>query len=256
MKRDKIILIVQSVLCVVLAVLLAAAVIGICRRGLALKADDPLSWIFTRERLAAALGPVLPLLLVSLAVSVAGLVLGVRDKNGSGPVQDTESLRDLTVSRTAAPSAGMRAERVRQKRLLHGGRAVFALCMLPVLLYLTDGAHFPNGDLEPVFLALIGQVLPWTAMGLAALMLAAALREKSMRREIEAAREQIRREKAEGVKPETRREAPQTQKGIRLLRVALLVLAVALIAAGVLNGSARDVFGKAVKICTECVGLG
>ena len=38
--------------------------------------------------------------------------------------------------------------------------------------------------------------------------------------------------------------------------IALLVLAVALIAAGVFNGSARDVFGKAVKICTECVGLG
>ena len=32
--------------------------------------------------------------------------------------------------------------------------------------------------------------------------------------------------------------------------------AVALIVAGVFNGSARDVFGKAVKICTECVGLG
>ena len=41
-----------------------------------------------------------------------------------------------------------------------------------------------------------------------------------------------------------------------LLRAALLVLAVVLIVAGVFNGSARDVFGKAVKICTECVGLG
>ena len=29
-----------------------------------------------------------------------------------------------------------------------------------------------------------------------------------------------------------------------------------LIAAGMRNGSAKDVFGKAVKICTECVGLG
>ena len=37
---------------------------------------------------------------------------------------------------------------------------------------------------------------------------------------------------------------------------ALLILSVVLIAAGVSNGSAKDVFGKAIKICTECVGLG
>jgi hypothetical protein len=38
--------------------------------------------------------------------------------------------------------------------------------------------------------------------------------------------------------------------------MVLLIAAIALIAAGVFNGSARDVFGKAVKICTECIGLG
>ena len=45
-------------------------------------------------------------------------------------------------------------------------------------------------------------------------------------------------------------------RNVRLLRAALLILALVLIIAGVFNGSARDVFGKAVKICTECVGLG
>ena len=40
------------------------------------------------------------------------------------------------------------------------------------------------------------------------------------------------------------------------VRIVLLVAAVCLLAAGIFNGSARDVFGKAVKICTECVGLG
>ena len=143
-----------------------------------------------------------------------------------------------------------------QKRLLAGGWAVFALCMIPILLYLTNGKHFPNGDLEPVFLALAGHVLPWTAIARAALSAAGALREKSMRRESEAAKEQLRRERAEGVPPPAEREKKKAAGGIRLLRIALLVLALALIAAGVCNGSARDVFGKAVKICTECVGLG
>ena len=42
----------------------------------------------------------------------------------------------------------------------------------------------------------------------------------------------------------------------KTLRTVLLVAAIVLIVAGVFNGSARDVFGKAVKICTECIGLG
>ena len=38
--------------------------------------------------------------------------------------------------------------------------------------------------------------------------------------------------------------------------VILLIAAVCLLAAGVFNGSAKDVLGKAVNVCTECIGLG
>lgn len=42
----------------------------------------------------------------------------------------------------------------------------------------------------------------------------------------------------------------------KVLQIVLLVLAVSLIAAGILNKSAQDVFVKAAAICTECIGLG
>ncbi len=257
MNKSRLFLIVQSVLCIILVVMLAVAAIGIYREGLALKATDPLSWIYTRDKAAVALRPVLPLLALSLVMTAVGLFLGIRDENGEKPVKDTECLRDLTVSRVTAESAEMKAERSRQKKLLYGGWSVFALCMIPVLLYITNGNHFPDGDLEPVFLALAGHVLPWIAMGLAVLMISSVLQEKSMQKEIEAAKEQIRVEKTSGVSPEEKKkETKLPARNIRLLRTALFVLAVVLIIAGVFNGSARDVFGKAVKICTECVGLG
>ncbi|MBQ6273912.1 MAG: hypothetical protein IJK63_06765 [Oscillospiraceae bacterium] len=40
------------------------------------------------------------------------------------------------------------------------------------------------------------------------------------------------------------------------LWAALFVLGLALVILGVLNGGARDVLAKAVRICSECIGLG
>ena len=40
------------------------------------------------------------------------------------------------------------------------------------------------------------------------------------------------------------------------LRRGLLAAAIVMIAAGILNGSLRDVLVKAVNLCAECVGLG
>ena len=145
MSKQKLFLLAQSILCVLLVLLLAAAVIGLYREGVSLQAEDPLHWIFTRETAAARLAPILPLLLLSLALTVIGLALGIRDEKA---------------------------------------------------------------------------------------------------------------EKAVGSKPEGRREEKKPFSHTRLLQGVVLALALALIAAGVCNGSAGDVFGKAVKICTECVGLG
>ena len=44
--------------------------------------------------------------------------------------------------------------------------------------------------------------------------------------------------------------------GKKALWAALFFAAVLLIVLGVLNGGAQDVLTKAVKICSECIGLG
>lgn len=141
MNRHKWFLLLQSILCIALALLLALAAIRLCREGLAARAEDPLAPVFSREKVAACFRPLAPLFFVSVGVTALGLSLGVKD--------DT----------VRKPGAG--------------------------------------GELQN-----------------------------------------------------------RSAAGGGTLRAFLLLAAVGLIAAGVFNGSARDVFGKAVKICTECVGLG
>lgn len=40
------------------------------------------------------------------------------------------------------------------------------------------------------------------------------------------------------------------------IRTALLAAALGLILLGALNGGARELLAKAVRICSECIGLG
>ena len=43
---------------------------------------------------------------------------------------------------------------------------------------------------------------------------------------------------------------------LTVIRYVVLVAAITMIIIGIINGSARDTFYKAITICTECVGLG
>ena len=49
---------------------------------------------------------------------------------------------------------------------------------------------------------------------------------------------------------------PADPRRLRLIRAAVLIIAVLFVIAGVLNGSMEDMFIKAVNICSECIGLG
>jgi hypothetical protein len=43
---------------------------------------------------------------------------------------------------------------------------------------------------------------------------------------------------------------------LNILRGVIVAVAVIFIAIGITNGGMADVLGKAIRICTECIGLG
>ena len=57
-------------------------------------------------------------------------------------------------------------------------------------------------------------------------------------------------------KPSGKQEKGLPAYATIVLRVVLLVAAVGMIVAGIFNQSANDVLQKAIRICTECIGLG
>ena len=254
MTRTRIYLIMQGVLCVLLVILMSVSAVMIYRDGAARKAEQPLESIYTREIAAEKFAPIAPLFFAAIGLTIAGLVLGIRDENADRPVASPELRRDLVVERVSQPSEDMRRARRKQKRWLLTGWAAFALCMLPVLIFMVDPAHFPLEDLEGMFYSLIRVLVPWTVVGLGALAVCSGMRERCVLRETEAAQARLKEEREAGVKP-VPKAAPRTGSAVAL-QIAMIAIAIVLIIVGVFNGSARDVLYKAINICTECVGLG
>ena len=182
MSKSKVYLVLQAVVCIALVILLSASAIGIFQEGLVRRTEHPMENVYTPENVAGKFAPVAPLFFAGLGLMIAGLVLGAKDENAEKPVKDTEITRDLVVSRVAQPSAEMNAEQKRQRKLKWIGWGLFALCMVPILVFLLNPSHFPEADPESMFYGLLWVFLPWTAVGLGALAVTSALRERSVLR--------------------------------------------------------------------------
>ena len=300
MSKSKIFLIAQSALCVLIAVLLSASAIRIFLDGSAWQAaGHPSDWIYTREKAAGALAPILPLILASIVMTIIGLVKDIRDEDADKPVQDPEISRDLIAARVPQPSPEMAREQDLQKKLRIGGWIGFAVCMIPIFIYVTNADHFTQTDaagLDQNIVALIAFIVPWTIAGLASLVITTVLQEKSILRETDAANAAIKAAKAAAAPSQAADAAaaqavaqapgtagaqtatqapgsagtqtapkapaplvsvsPETARRRILLRRVLMAAAVLFIVLGIFNGSMKDVLIKAIKICTECVGLG
>ena len=133
MTRKKIFLIVQAVLCAMIAGLLAAAALRLYFSGIGEQTGELFDHIYTREKAGAVLLPVLPLFLVSLAMTVTGIVLGIRDENADKPVRDAKLLRDLGEACRCA------AQRENARGTLYLRTAVLALALTLIVLGILNG---------------------------------------------------------------------------------------------------------------------
>ena len=104
-----------------------------------------------------------------------------------------------------------------------------------------------NGD---VILALAG-ILPLTVLAVAVHIPKMYLLEESSLKELELLKESI---KANGT-PKLA-EKKQVNNKSDIVRYVIIAVAVLLVVMGIFNGGMADVLAKAVKICTECIGLG
>lgn len=260
MKKAKIFMIVQSAVLILTVLMLSAAAIGVYRNGVERKAEDPTAYIYTIDEVSEAASGGVKVLFIGLAITVIGWILGIRDDNADKPVKDIECMRDIAYSKVTTPSIEMMNERMLQDKLKKGGWFVFFVCMIPVVIYMINPAHFDQSSsegLEHVIGSMVLHILPWLVIGFGFLISSAIQQGRCMEREYDAASIRIREEKEARITDVTEKKPGQiTENRLNRIRCVIFVLAVIFIIAGIANGNMHAVMVKAINICTECVGLG
>lgn len=145
MTKQKLFLLIQSLLCILIAALLVLTAVRLYLDGSALQAAGQTSeQIYTREKIIHSLIPILPLFLFSLVMTVFGLIRGIRDENAEKPVRSIEPF-DWEMSGNI-PEIG---KPLRGHEAAPGSFKLWLLMMLAAAGFIILGIY--NGSFSDVF---------------------------------------------------------------------------------------------------------
>lgn len=142
--------------------------------------------------------------------------------------------------------------KLRNKRYYAYGVAtlISLVCVLFSFLYMFNTKHFiSNGDAFKQSKKLFMYLSPWVIISFIAFIVAKFYEEYNAKKAIDIAKMIINPKECE-------KKVTKKSRGILIAQISILVVAVALIIFGSVTGGASDVFIKAAKICSECIGLG
>lgn len=242
--------IVLSVLLTVTGVLLILSCVGIYRQG-----GSP----FTRESVGAALSRIAVPGCLTLFGIVATAVL-----RAVFPLEEAVLRADphgeMSLSRLKRKGTTAEVEALAHRRRVLWIMNVIALVVATAgsLIFLLNAQHYPvDAAYNDVVIACALWTVLWFGfafiVGLAADYACRVLIKQEMR----LLREATEKAPAPVCACPLRQWLKQHERPVMLaVRCGLLVAAAVLIVFGILHGGMADVLGKAINICTECIGLG
>ncbi len=248
---------VLSALLAVCAILFIASCICIYNSG-----DRP----FTRESIGTAFRKIAPAVYVTLAAILGAIVLKLAlpyniTNKGGAPMSMTLSrlsARCPLAVCTAEERAKIERERLVRRILVYGGAAVILLSTVFSLIYVLTPGRFPYEDVNEEVATAIVVVFAYFLQSLVYALVVSFFMDASRAREIQYIKDATVRLAKDGIKVsgEAKKECLLTKKITLIARCVIPVIAIVFIILGITNGGMNDVLQKAVRICTECIGMG
>ena len=240
------------------AVALGIAFIVCCAHMFFTGGDIP----FTRERV----GDYLVFLIVPSIITIALIVLGFINYISEGKNDDVIAPRTKTeilsgfVKRydfdgfDGKTKADVKNERAFRTNVKYTSLTVSVLFALAVIIYVAFFAKFDLDTVNADVISALAVALPLGFISLGSYFAGLHLTEKSCERELNMLKASIKEFGAPA--KATCEKAKEHTDSLFTIRVAIIAISLIFVILGIANGGMGDVLGKAVKICTECIGLG
>ena len=249
--------IVLSVVAVLAGICFIAACLSIYRSGVASDATQ----IYTRQIVAESFAKIAVPVYSCLVLVIGGMVLDLAlpmEKKKVKPEKNLALILRKLQEKTnleacdAELCTAIQKQRSLRKRMVLGSGILLMLGFVLFLVYACDGSNWAANSTPSMATAVV-VLFGRLAVPFAFTVYSTYACHKSTEKEIELMRQ------AAAKSPKAAEAAPKKATcncKTNALRVALIVIGIALVVLGACNEGTADILTKAVNICTECVGLG
>ncbi len=239
--------------CVISAALIVAAVcLIVSAYTIYTSGDSP----YTPESIGAEYDKIALPLWVAISAVFAGIILNIALPM---PKSKTKAIKDpfikLRILQKKLPEGTTHDGIARQRYVRKAYRVFFSiLCVgsfIPTVIALCDYDYFTVDNLTPALLRTVGLLLVGAVISGVLLFVLSIIERKSAEREIEWTKVAL----SESEKSD-KKVIKNNENKIKITRFVLVGVACALIVIGLTQDGFYDVLQKAIRICTECIGLG
>ena len=236
-----------SVALIVAAVCLIVSAYTIYNLG-----DSP----YTPESIGAEYDKIAVPLWVAIFAVIAGIVLNIALPM---PKSKAKAIKDpfikLRILQKKLPADCTHTGIARQRSIRKIARTVCALlctiAFIPAIAVLCDYDSFTVDNLTPALLRVVGKLALGAIISGVLLFVLSVFERKSAEREIEWTKVAI-----SSAEKSDKKAIKNSESNVKITRLVLVGIACALIVIGLTQDGFYDVLQKAIRICTECIGLG
>ena len=149
----------------------------------------------------------------------------------------------------------MQKEQKTHTLLRAGAIAIICATAIPAMIYAFNFNNY-SADYNASVISACLWILPCSFVAMGVAVAFGYLKDACIDRQLKHVKSAIAQSKGTISTPAVEEKKQPHSKLLMGIRIALFVIAIAFIIAGIFNGGMADVLAKAINICTECIGLG